>query len=272
MTITALTSSSIFDLTKTYFLVGGIAGVNPEVATLASVAIARFTVQVAQQYEIDIRELGFNYSTSYIPYGTTAPGEYPQDFYGTEVFELNQDLQVKAIALASKRPLNDTAATVAYRAKYAYPAARAPPSVVAGDTATSDVYYSGNILSQGFGNFSKLLTNGSANYCMTAQEDSATLEALLRATKAKLTDFSRIIVMRTGSDFDRPPPGESAFHHLFYSDAGGFLPSLANIYLAGISIVEDIVQEWDSTYERGIRPSNYIGDIFGTLGGVPDFG
>jgi purine nucleoside permease len=37
--ISALVLSSEFDLTKTYFFVAGIAGVNPEVATLASVTL-----------------------------------------------------------------------------------------------------------------------------------------------------------------------------------------------------------------------------------------
>jgi hypothetical protein len=37
--------------------------------------------------------------------------------------------------------------------------------------------------------------------------------------------------------------------------------------------VEDIVFEnWDTIYEAGIVPNNYVGDIFGSLGGTPDFG
>ena len=45
---------------------------------------------------------------------------------------------------------------------------------------------------------------------MTAQEDNATFEAMLRAHKAGLMDFSRVILMRTASDFDRPPPTQDA--------------------------------------------------------------
>ena len=158
------------------------------------------------------------------------------------------------------------------RGLYLQPAAQAAPAIVPCDGATSDVYYSGNILSTAFGNFSTLLTNGSATYCSTAQEDSATLEALLRSSKANLTDFSRIIVMRTASDFDRPPPSESAYYHLLYGNSGGFEPSLQNLNIAGVPIIEDIVNEWDSIYCAGINATNYIGDIFGTLGGIPDFG
>lgn len=60
----------------------------------------------------------------------------------------------------------------------------------------------------------------------------------------------------------------------FYSDqSGGFPLSLANIYNAGIKVIEDIVfNNWDTIYEKGIAPQNYVGDIFGSLGGTPDFG
>jgi purine nucleoside permease len=56
-TIGAFSLSDAFDLTKTYFMIAGIAGVNPEVATLASVTFAKYAVQVALQYEFDPREI-----------------------------------------------------------------------------------------------------------------------------------------------------------------------------------------------------------------------
>ena len=77
-TITALVKSPKFDLTTTYFMIAGIAGVNPKVATLGSVAFAQYAVQVALQYEFDARELPRNFSTGYVPLGATSPSEYPQ--------------------------------------------------------------------------------------------------------------------------------------------------------------------------------------------------
>jgi purine nucleoside permease len=61
----AFVLSTKFDLTETYFMVAGIAGVNPEVATLASVAFARFSIQFAVSYEIDPREAPEDWSTGY---------------------------------------------------------------------------------------------------------------------------------------------------------------------------------------------------------------
>lgn len=56
-TIASFVRSPRFDLTTSYFMIAGIAGVNPEVATICSVTFARYAVQVALQYEFDIRDL-----------------------------------------------------------------------------------------------------------------------------------------------------------------------------------------------------------------------
>ncbi|KAJ5296185.1 hypothetical protein PENANT_c021G01146 [Penicillium antarcticum] len=276
-TVTSVAFSPVFDLTQTYFFIAGIAGVSPKKTTTGSVTFARYAVQVALQHEIDIRELGSNYTTGYIPQGADYPDQYPTSIYGTEVFEINADLRTMAVDFARQANLSDSATAQAYRKHYVTPsgmfkAATMSPSVLECDVATSDVYYSGNILGSTFENTTKIWTNGTGDYCATAQEDNATLEVLLRSSARKLTDFSRIIVMRTASDFDRPYPGSSAVYNLLYADQGGFTPALKNLYVAGIKVVEGILDGWNTTFAAGVKPSNYIGDIFGTLGGTPDFG
>ena len=274
--MTALAFSPLFNFKKTYFLIAGIAGINPKVGTLASVGFSKYAVQVALQYEFDAREIPENFTTGYVPQGAFSPTEYPQTEYGTEVFEVNEALRDIAIGFAKAAKLNDSTDAQAYRKHYAstaaYKAGSEGPSIIATDVATSDVYFSGALLGEAFENTTKLFTNGSGVYGLTAQEDNATLEALLRAALNKLVDFSRIIVMRTASDFDRPYAGESDTFNLFYAEQGGFDPAIANIYLAGIKVVEGILKEWDHTFKKGIKPTNYIGDIFGSLGGTPDFG
>lgn len=215
-----------------------------------------------------------NFSTGYVGFGQTMPNEYPSTLYGTEVFEVNTALRDIAVGFARKAALNDSAQAVAYRALYAgeYSAAAVAPSVVECDVTTSDVYFSGVLLGEAFGNWTSILTNGTGIYCMTAQEDNGTLEALLRGAAAGKIDFSRIIVMRTGSDFDREAPGYSAAYNLLYANPGGFEPAIENIYLAGVEIVNGILAGWGETFQWGITPDNYIGDIFATLGGTPDFG
>ncbi len=257
-------------------MIAGIAGVNPEVASICSVTFAKYAVQVALQYEFSQLEIPSNFTTGYIPLGAHSPQQYPTSIYGTEVFEFNANLQHWAATQARTATLNDSADAVAYRANYAvkaaYAAGAAPPTVYECDVATSDVYYSGKILSETFGNYTTLITNGSGVYCTTAQEDNATGEALLRAALSKLVDFSRIIVMRTASDFDRPWPGEAATTNLWWAAQGAFPPAIMNLYLAGIKVVEGLLEGWESTFADGMKADNYLGDIFGSLGGTPDFG
>jgi purine nucleoside permease len=108
-----------------------------------------------------------------------------------------------AYNFALKGNLSDDPVAAEYRAKYVaagtvYAAATTKPTVVKCDSATSDVYYSGNLLSEAFENVSTIWSNGSAIYCMTAQEDSAVLEVMVRGAVFGLVDYARIIVMRTG--------------------------------------------------------------------------
>jgi purine nucleoside permease len=130
-------------------------------------------------------------------------------------------------------------------------------------------------------------------YCATQQEDNAHLEALLRGTLAGKVDFSRVAIMRTASDFDRAPPGETEVFHLLqvysaadfrddllmcgeqtrYADQQGFDISIENIFIAGNAIVKDVLKNWNSIYKAGIKPENYIGDLFNSLGSAnPDIG
>lgn len=273
-TISALTLSDQFDLTETYFMIAGIAGVSPKHSTLGGVALSRYAVQVALQYEFDAREMPANFTTGYWGFDTYLPNTFPGEWYGSEVFEVNEALRQLAYGYAAQANLTDNAESIAYRAKYAsaYTAGAEPPSVVLCDTATSDVYYSGNLLADAFDNTTTLWTNGSGQYCMTAQEDNATLEVMVRAAIEGLVDFARIIVMRTASDFDRPPPGVSAYDHLLINDQGGFDIAIDNIYYAGVEIVKGVLDGWNATFKAGVNATNYIGDVFGSLGGAPDFG
>lgn len=235
--MTALAFSPLFDLRKTYFIFTGIAGVNPRKATLGSVALARYCVQVALQYEIDTRSLPPSWHTGYFAYGSNHPDEYPSIAYGTEVFELNAALRDRAYLLSSNASLSDSEGPRKYRARYdpanspphsekfkkpseddkdkinanEYRAASSSPRVVRCDSATSDVYYSGTRLSEAFEKTTSIWTNGTGEYCMTAQEDNANLEVMIRADIERRVDFSRVIVMRSGIFQTQCPPCVRSF-------------------------------------------------------------
>lgn len=222
---TTTAAAGRLDLTDTYFLGAGIAGVNPKQGTLGGVALARHVVQVALQYELDVREAPADFPTGYFAFDTDSPDAYPATLYGTEVVRLNTALGDAAADLAAAARLNDSAGAAAYRDRYRaasfnatdhcadddkcggggggdpqlYAPATSPPAVTRCDFATSDVYYSGTLLSEAFENTTMVWTNQTnVTYCMTAQEDAAVLHVLLRAQLAGLVDFSRAIMLRTG--------------------------------------------------------------------------
>jgi hypothetical protein len=95
---------------------------------------------------------------------------------------------------------------------------------------------------------------------------------MIRAAAAEILDFSRIMIMRTGSDMDRPYPGQSALTNLLVVSQGAFEPAIRNLYIAGVKVIEGILNDWGTTFEKGVNTTNYVGDIFGTIGGKPDFG
>ncbi|KAF7325711.1 Purine nucleoside [Mycena kentingensis (nom. inval.)] len=276
-TISALVYSGSFNLTSTYFLIAGIAGISPKVATIGSVTLARYAVQVGLQYELDAREIPPGLPFGYFAQGTTGPGRPPARWVGTEVFELNDALRHAVYDYATTATLSDTpdaqAARALYSASSAFRKATAGPNIVLCDTATSDQYWSGNLLARAFENTTRVWTNGAGEYCTTQQEDNGTLNVLLRAAVAGIVDFSRIVVMRAGSDFDRPHPGQTGYDNLV-GPTPGFAPALSNLYLAGVQIVRGILDEWETTFAAGLKPTNYIGDAFGTLNGSGqrDFG
>lgn len=181
--------------------------------------------------------------------------------------QLNTNLRDKVRGLIpSNIKLNDTAAAAAYRATYTYAPANAPPAVFYGDVATADVYFAGNLLAEAFGNITQLWTNNTGTYALSAQEDNASFEAMVRAHKAKRVDFSRVVLMRTASDFDRAPIGKNAYDE-FMADQGGFDPAVQNIFVAGNYIVQGILKNWGA-YKGGVPAQDgwlHDADIFHSL-------
>ncbi|KAG7193022.1 uncharacterized protein KQ657_001136 [Scheffersomyces spartinae] len=271
--MTALTLSPLFDFSKSYFMVAGIAGGEPQHVTLGSVTFAKYAIQGALEYEIayaDYHETNPDWKTGYFAYGTSDPSAYPENVYGTEVFELNEKLRDRAVELASSAALNNgTEGNAKMRELYEFEAAQNLPSVVKCDVMTSDNYYSGNTLGDYFAFWASLVTNGTATYCATAQEDNAHLEVLTRMTVHGIVDYDRVIVMRTISDFARPPPLYSNDTVNWFTNVsqGGSSASVANLYLAGSPIVNDILENWDAIYKDNTlyKSENYVGDLFNTL-------
>lgn len=241
----ALVFSKVFDLSHTYFMVAGIAGINPEQGTLGSVGWARYLVDFGLQWEIDAREIPPGWTTGYLGINTKSPTEKPPLDYRTEVFQLNEALLQKAYTLSKNVVLSDGPDAQAARAKFSYAPANQPPTVLQCDTLAGDTWFSGTALGQRASEWTRILTDGKGVYCTTQQEDNATYEALKRGASLKLVDLNRVAVLRAGSDFDRPYAGQTSSDNLLnYASQGGFLIALQNLYLAGNPLVQAITKNW----------------------------
>ena len=245
-----------FDLRKTYFFITGIAGIDPARGTLGTAAWARWLVDVGIAHEIDAREMPKAWKSGYYGILTKGPGEKPKLEYRTEVARLDEALLQKVLALTKDAPLQDSDTARAYRAHYPQAPANQPPRVTQCDTLGGDTWWHGHKLGEHARAWTKLLTDGQGSYCTTQQEDNATYNALERAAAAGKVDIKRLAVLRTGSNFDRPYPGQTAHASLLASTTGatgGFMPATHNLPgVAGI-VVSDIVAHWVQ-WREGVPP------------------
>jgi purine nucleoside permease len=246
----ALVLAPELDLSRTYFLIAGIAGISPEHGTLGSVAWTHFLVDFGLQWEIDSREIPRDWSGGYLAINGKHPLSRPQFEYRTETFELNTSLMKRAFELSSRVVLADSDKARAWRARYRQAVARLPPAVIQCDTLSGDTWISGRRLAGRADEWTRLATGGRGVYCTTQQEDNATFEALRRGAALQRVDVARVAVLRAGSDFDRPPPGMSAAHNLVnYQDQGAFGIALENLWRAGRPLVTAIVGDWPAWRE-----------------------
>ena len=248
----ALLFSKQFDLSRSYIVIAGIAGIDPHMGTLGTAAWARYLVDFGLQQEIDAREKPAGWATGYLGIHAADPNTKPALDYKTEVFQLDERLLQKVLQLSSNAPLTDSDKASKYRSNYPNAPANQPPKVIQCDTLAGDTYWHGMLIGERAHDWVALLTDGKGTYCTTQQEDNAIYEALRRGASIGLVDLSRVADLRVAANFDRPYPGETADTSL-HTSSGGFPIACENIYRAGLPVVKDIVARWDQ-WAMGIPP------------------
>lgn len=252
--VSALVYSQKFDLKNTYFIIAGIAGVDPNDGTLGSAHWARYVVDAGLRHEIDPRQVPADWPNGVVALGAKKPGEKAAWGSGTEVYQLNEPLLQRAFTLTKDTELSDNDDSKAYRAAYkkGQPGS-AVPAVSICDTLSTDTYWHGTKIAEGMADWVSLMTEGKGNYCTTQMEDNATLTALKRGGDAGLLQFHRIAVLRTASNFDREPEGKTAAESLS-AKSGGFMPSTVNAYRVGSKLADAVISDW-AVWQKGV-PAN----------------
>jgi purine nucleoside permease len=246
--IEALALDPRFDLTKAYWLVAGIAGVDPEDASLGSAAWAEWIVDGDLAHEIDAREIPKGWKTGYVPLRKTTPYEEPRVSGDTsEAYHLNARLVDWAFQLTKDVKLMDSRKMQAARMAYKEPNARRPPFVLKGDDLSGSTFWTGKLLDEWANDWVKYQTGGKANYVMTAMEDTGVMQALTFVTRAGKVDVQRVMVLRTASDFDQPRPGQTPAEDLKELNTKGYpgyLPALEAAWRVGNTVVTEITANW----------------------------
>jgi len=245
--IMALGLDTRFDLSKAYWLVAGIAGADPAKATLGSAVWTDWVIDGDLGYEIDAREIPADWSTGFVPLGKLKPYELPAKGDQGQVYELNLALMEWAYSLTKDTPLGDTDAIRARRAQFDQQVARKPPTVLKGSELSSSTYWHGKKLDEWANAWVSYYTEGKGTFVTTAMEDTGTLQSLTFLAKAGKVDYTRVMVLRTVSNFDQQRPGITAAESLAeqrVSKYGGYLPSLESAYTVGHIVVDQIAHNW----------------------------
>lgn len=251
--VMALGMDPRFDLTKAYWLVAGIAGVDPADASLGSAAWATYVVDGDLAHEIDAREIPADWKTGFVPLRKAVPYEQPvREQNEGEVYKLNPSLVDWAYGLTKNVDLGDTPELQKRRALMTgMPNAQRPPFVLKGDTLQSSTFWHGKLMNQWANDWVAYHTRGAGNYVTTAMEDTGTLQSLHFLAKAGKVDVNRVLVLRTASNFDSQRPQLTAAESLLENKAGsyaGFIPSVESAWKVGSTVVHEWIRNW-KTYK-----------------------
>ena len=246
--VMALGMDPRFELSKSYWLVAGIAGANPEAITLGAAAWAEWVVDGDLAHEIDAREIPKDWPTGYFPLFTTRPYQEPrppEDF--GNAYRLNAGLRDWAYDLTRDIALPDSKPLQELRAQFAgFAEAQRAPSVVKGDTLSAMTFWHGKLLNDWATQWVKYWTGGKGQFVTSAMEDTGTLQALTFLDQAGRADLDRVMVLRTTSNFAMQHPGQTAAESMMQEGKGysAFIPSLDAAYLVGSKVVNELTEHW----------------------------
>lgn len=236
-----------FDFSRSYWLINGIAGVDPSRAAEGSAAWARHIIDGDIAYEIDSREAPSDW-----PYGIMALGNnsplakpvIPAWAPKPMAWTLNPGLVAWAYGKTKDLALADSPEAAAHRSLYtAFPAAQKGPVVLLGDSFASCRYWHGAVMQKWADDWAALYTDGRGDATMTNMEDHGLANALTRLDAIGKVRFDRVLVLRTGSNFSRPPAGQPA-HASMVAEYQGMLPALEAAHRVGSTVVAALLANW----------------------------
>lgn len=251
--VMALGLDQRFDLSKAYWLVAGIAGIDPADASIGSAAWAGYLVDGDLAHEIDPREIPKDWKYGYFPRDKKGPNDKsPPDPSGGEMFVLNLALRDWAYELTRAVPLPDDPGVARARAKFTgYPNAQKPPFVLKGDQLAALTFWHGKLMTGWANDWVRYWTGGKGEFVTSAMEETGSYTAIQYLDRIGRADKSRYMVLRAGSNYTMPPTGVGAAEHLLAENEGyaGMSVALESLYRVGSKVIDEITLHWDK-YEK----------------------
>jgi purine nucleoside permease len=244
-----------FDLTQAYWLIAGIAGINPNLGSVGSAAWAEWVVDRDLSHEIDAREIPADWTTGLVPLSRSRPFQAPPPppgIFSPNVYHLNPALVNWAYQLTADTHLEDTADLQAIRAGYPdQPEAQRPPHVIKGDEISANNWWLGTLMNESASQWMSYWTEGRGKSVTTAMEDHGVIHSLQMLAKSHCVDADRVLVLRTAANYSVPAKGQSAAQLLASessddsaSHLSAFIPSLEAAFRVGSPVVNALTSDW----------------------------
>lgn len=253
--ITALALDPRFDLRHAYFVLAGIAGVNPNKGTIGSAAWALHVVNGGAAHLIDAREIPADWPDGFTPLQGHVPNEQPRpplhSIAGDMAYTLRPSLVQWAYEKTRHIALPDNDGLRTHRRAYqGFPEALKSPHVMMGDTISGETYWLGARMNQWAERWVAYWTDHQGEMVTTAEEDIGLCQALALQARAGRVDDQRLLVLRTTSNFDMPPNGVTPAVMLANAAHEETLPGLQASTSAAYQVASPIVKELATHWDR----------------------
>jgi purine nucleoside permease len=258
--VMALCLDPRFDLSRTYWIVDGIAGIDPAAGSIGSAVWAENVVDGDALREIDEAEVPAGWPYGLFAIGTAAPGLLPEargtaggwggaKLEYTMAYPLNKRLAHWAYETSKGVELADSPDLKAWRGRYTgYPLAQLPPRVMMGDALGSVRYWHGPRRTQWARDWVRAWTRGSGKFATTSMEAQDYVGTLARMAAKGFLDINRVMVLRTASNYCMPPPGQGVTSTIG-DEALGTNAALEAAYRAGAAVAHELLANWPR-YEK----------------------
>ncbi len=239
-----------FDLSQAYWLIAGIAGIDPEDASIGSAAWSAYLVDGDLAYEIDAREKPEDWPTGYFARRSQRPFDpnKPDPVEG-EMHVANIALRDWAYELTKGLELFDSEGLAAARAPFTeHPNARKPPFVLKGGHIAAMTFWHGALMNDWANDWVRYWSNGATDFVTSAMEETGTFLSIQYLHRLGRVDKNRLMVLRAGSNYTMPPPGLTAAEHLLREKKGysGMEAALEALYLVGSTVIDELLSNWDT--------------------------